>query len=74
MKHTSLICASVIALAAWTLTAGSALAAGTAIGPAYSESDCLNDGGTVVTDSNGNKICKPRPVKSSTPAGREPTN
>ena len=70
----SLIFASVLVLATWT--ANGALAAGWTIGtaPGTTEADCINSGGTVSTDSEGNKICKPRPVKQSAPVGREPTN
>lgn len=72
MRPSSTLRASLLALAVLTLTAGSAVAAGgTPIGtePGTTESDCLNSGGTIVTDANGNKVCKPKPTQS-----REPTN
>ena len=68
----SLIFACVLVLG----TAGAALAAGSPIGtaPGTTEADCIANGGVVVTDSEGNKVCKPRPGKQGAPVGREPTN
>ncbi|MBL6937213.1 MAG: hypothetical protein ISS15_01085 [Alphaproteobacteria bacterium] len=69
----SILFAAVIVL----VTAGSASAAGWIIGtaPGTTEADCTNSGGTVVVDSQGHKICIPRPVRTDGGApGREPTN
>lgn len=73
MKFATLICASAVIVLG---TAGAALAAGTPIGtaPGTTEADCINGGGTVVTDDQGNKVCRPRPGRQAAPVGREPTN
>lgn len=63
MTASSTLRASLVALALLTLAAGATSAAamggfriGTAAGT--TEADCTKAGGTVVTDSSGNKICK----------------
>jgi hypothetical protein len=71
---------SMVALAVLALSAGGAGAAtgsfkiGTAAGT--TEADCTNAGGTVVTDAQGNKICRisKASTSGSAPAGREPSN
>jgi hypothetical protein len=74
--------ASLVALAVLALSAGGAGAAtgsfkiGTAAGT--TAADCTAAGGTVVTDTSGNKICKlltaPASPSGSAPSGREPSN
>ena len=76
MRTSSTMRASLLALAVLTLTASTALAVGDSfkIGTAAgtSESDCLNQGGTISTDSSGEKICKL--PKTGPGQQREPTN
>ncbi|HUO90412.1 MAG TPA: hypothetical protein VMU08_14655 [Rhizomicrobium sp.] len=77
MKRTNWARASVLALALGTAGAGTALA-DTLIGtaPGTTEADCLKSGGTVATDAQGRKVCKPpHPTRiQGTPNGREPPN
>jgi hypothetical protein len=74
MRTASLVCATVLLLSVGT--AGSALAAGTPIGaePGTTEADCIANGGTVVTDDQGNKVCRTRPGTGKQSSGREPPN
>lgn len=80
MKSSLKVCATLAAFA--ILTVGGALSPAAAAGgfvigtaPGTTEADCTNGGGTVSVDAAGRKICvPPRPVKSSAPVGREPTN
>ena len=74
MTPSSTIRASLLALAVFTLTAGSAVAGGgTPIGtaPGTTAADCIKAGGTVTTDANGHKFCKPAKSGADT---REPSN